>query len=100
MANADDKKLYIVHLGFYDQETNFGVYESHTNVFVAASTPQEAKLIAKAMPMYKNKKMHTDGIQEITAVQGFRVKLEPDASLDNDTVLNNFDYTQLNPANP
>ena len=99
MAEAD-KKLYIVHVGFYDRETNYGIYESHTNFFIAASSPQEAKKIAKENPIYRDKKMHTDGIQEIGAVQGYRVKLVKDPALDESDVLKNSSYDELNPTAP
>ena len=36
-----DKKLYVVHVGFYDEQS--GIYESHTNFFVAAADQREAK---------------------------------------------------------
>jgi Domain of Unknown Function (DUF1543) len=99
MTDSNTKKLYLVHTGFYDKETNFGIYESHTNFFVAASSPQEAKQIVKAMPAYKAKKMHTDGVQEIEMVQGFRVKLQKEANT-NDDLVNSFSYDQLNPSAP
>ena len=97
MTDHQDMKLFVVHLGYYDATTNFGVYESHTNVFVAARDAREAKQIAKAMPMYKDKKMHTDGIQEITAVQGYRICLEPDATLAAETQISSIAYQELNP---
>ncbi len=100
MTNDANKKLYIVHVGFYDKETNYGIYESHTNIFVAATSPQEARQIAKTIPIYKAKGMHTDGIQEINAVQGFHVRLEKDAALNGGDVVNNSDYEALNPGVP
>jgi len=100
MPSDTNKKLYIVHVGFYDKETNYGIYESHTNIFVAASSPQEARQIAKAMPIYKAKCMHTDGIQAIEAVQGYRIKLEQEAALNHENVIKNSDYEELNPGVP
>lgn len=76
-------KLYMVHCGFYDQ----GIYESHVNFFVVASDFKTAKAKAKKLPEYLDKKMHVDGIQEITAVEGFRVKLEEDAALDGESLI-------------
>lgn len=95
-----EPKLYIVHVGFYDREPNYGVYELHTNIFVAAESPDEAKRLAKASPWYRDKKMHTDGIQEIGAVMGYRVRLEPEAALNGTTQIRSFSYDDLNPAHP
>lgn len=98
--SATAKKLYIVHVGYYDAETNYNVYESHTNFFVAATSPQEAKKIVKAMPIYEAKKMHTDGVQEIQAVSGHHVRLEEDAALVGATQVRSYSYNDLNPAAP
>lgn len=92
-----EKKLYVVHVGFYDEEPNYGVYESHTNMFVVATSPQEAKAIAKKSAWYQNKKMHTDGVQEIRAVQGFRILAQEDASLNGQSDIQSFSYNDLNP---
>jgi predicted acyl esterase len=100
MNSSSDKKLYIVHVGFYEEEPNYGVYESHTNIYVAADTPQEAKAIVKALPVYAKKRMHTDGIHEISAVQGYRIRLDHDKSLDDQSVLKSFGYEALNPNAP
>ncbi len=98
--SSGDKKLYLVHVGFYDEETHFGVYESHTNFFVAASSPQEAKTIVKSMPVYAMKKMHTDGVQEIEAVQGYRINLAHDSSLESKNLVHSYSYNALNPTTP
>jgi len=92
------KKLYIVHVGFYDEEPNFGVYEAHTNFFVVASSPQEAKQLVKAKPVYAAKQMHTDGVQEIEAVDGLRVVFQEDQALKGANLIRSFSYNQLNPA--
>ncbi len=97
---AADKKLYIVHVGFYDEHPNFGVYEAHTNFFVVAATPQEAKKIVKSRPVYTDKKMHTDGIQEIEVVGGQRLKFENDNSLKGEDIIRNYSYNQLNSESP
>lgn len=100
MTAKADKKLYVVHVGYYDDVVNYGVYEAHTNFFVVAASPQEAKKIAKAKPIYAAKKMHTDGVQEITAVGGYRLDFIEDASLSGGDVVENFGYDKLNPATP
>ena len=69
-------KLYLIHAGFYDRKVSGGFYESHTNYFVAADTKTEAKKKAKSIPEYTAKKMHIDGIKELSYVDGYKVSLE------------------------
>ena len=71
-------KLYSVHCGFYDTECG-GIYESHTNLFVAAESFEEARLQVKSLPLFKSKRMHVDGLEEIEVVDGFRILLVSDA---------------------
>ena len=80
-------KLFIIHCGFYDPNVNGGIYESHTNYYVAAADFADARVQAKALPEFKKLKMHIDGIQELVAVAGHQVVLKPDASLKNKTLL-------------
>ena len=68
-------RLFLVHAGFYDENISGGFYESHTNYFVVANDVKEAKLKAKKIPEYKEKKMHIDGIKEISEVDGYEVRL-------------------------
>jgi hypothetical protein len=75
-------RLYLIHCGFYDGEVFDGVYESHANFFVAAESFEDARAKAKLHPVFRGKKMHVDGLQEIDAVDGHRVLLQKDASLD------------------
>jgi hypothetical protein len=42
--------LYLVHCGFYDSELSDGLYESHTNIFVAAESFEDARARAKSDP--------------------------------------------------
>ena len=78
----NDPKLYLVHCGFYDEQTSFGgVYEGHTNLFIVSDSPQYARHSAKASELFKTKRMHIDGIQEIEAVDGYRIQLVKDESL-------------------
>ncbi|MDB9995574.1 DUF1543 domain-containing protein [Gammaproteobacteria bacterium] len=69
-------KLYMVHVGFYDAEVGEGIYESHMNFFVAASNAKSAKKKTFNLEQFKNKKMHIDGIKEISDVEGYKVILE------------------------
>ncbi len=73
--------LYLVHCGFYDMELADGIYESHTNFFVVADSFEHARVRAKEIPDFKGKRMHVDGVQEISAVLGHRIRLERDATL-------------------
>jgi len=89
--------LYLVHCGFYDTEVCDGLYESHVNFFVSAETFEDARAKAKSIPEFQAKRMHVDGLQEIQAVNGFRVHLEPDATLLNQTHIINFKHRDLAP---
>ena len=74
--------LFMVHCGFYDTEVCDGLYESHVNFFVVAEDFQQARIKAKEHSLYQGKKMHIDGLQQLEAIEGFRVILESDASLE------------------
>jgi hypothetical protein len=85
-------KLYIVHVGYYDQEIGYGMYESHTNFFVVAEDERAAKRKTLSKPVFKERKMHIDGIQEITVVDGYCVQLEK-AGIEGDQLCS-IGYTQ------
>ncbi len=93
-------KLYLVHCGFYDAEICDGLYESHVNFFVSAGSFEEARAQAKLIPEFQSKRMHIDGLQEIYSVNGFRVHLEHDASLESQTRIINFKHRDLAPKAP
>lgn len=90
-------KLYLVHCGFYDSEICDGLYESHVNFFVSADSFEDARVKAKQIPEFQSKRMHVDGLQEIQSVNGFRVHLEYDASIENKTHIINFKHRDLAP---
>lgn len=90
-------KLYLVHCGFYDAAICDGLYESHVNYFVAAESFEDARARAKLIPEFAGKKMHVDGLQEISAVSGFRVSLQEDASLHGQTHILNHKHRDLAP---
>ena len=71
-------KLFLIHVGFYDPEIMEGLYEQHSNYFVVAQNIKEAKKKPLLNPIYKRKIMHIDGIQELNAVDGFRINLVPE----------------------
>ncbi len=85
-------KLFLIHVGFYDPEIIKGLYEQHSNYFVVAEDIKEAQKKARQNPIYKRKKMHIDGIQELNVVDGFRINLIPEKN-DNDTVI--YDYDEV-----
>ena len=96
------QKLYLVHCGFYDPELQDGIYESHVNVLVAATSFEEARAKAKLDPDFQKKRMHVDGLQEIEAVRGYRISLEEDASLEGKSLVTSNRHRDLapKPANP
>ena len=85
-------KLYLIHVGFYDPDLMEGLYEQHTNYFVAAKNVKDAKKKARQNSIYKKKKMHIDGIQELNIIDGYRINLIWDDSSD-DTV--NYSYDDV-----
>ena len=91
-------KLYLVHCGFYDPELSDGLYESHTNFFIAAKSFEDARTEIKNFPEFKSKKMHIDGIQEIQAVGGYTLLLQEDVTLGGATKILNFKHRQLAPT--
>ena len=67
--------LYMVHVGFYDHSIGEGIYESHINYFTAGKDPKDAKAKIFSLKEFKDKKMHIDGIKEISSVDGYEVQL-------------------------
>ena len=90
-------KLYLVHCGFYDLGLCDGLYEGHVNFFVAAESFDDARAKAKLISEFKAKKMHVDGVQEVSAVGGHRIKLEPAAELNGETVVVSHRHRDLAP---
>ena len=85
-------KLYLIHVGFYDPDIMEGLYEQHANYFVVAENVVDAKKKARENTIYKKKKMHIDGIQELKIIDGYRINLIRDDSLD-DTL--NYSYDDV-----
>ena len=79
-------KLFLVHCGFYDPGVCDGIYESHVNLFVVAESFESAKIRVRDIPVFKQRRMHIDGMEEIEAVNGARVHLEPDPALEGRTL--------------
>ena len=89
-------KLYLIHVGFYDPDIMEGLYEQHSNFFVVAENIIKAKNKARQKPIFKNKKMHIDGIQELNIIDGFRINLVSDKS-NNDVVSYSYDTVKKLP---
>jgi hypothetical protein len=98
--NQNPNRLYLVHVGWYDAQPHGGplggVFESHSNHFVVAGSPQEAKAKTKKQPWYAEKNCHTDGVQEIISVDGFAIAPVEDAGAKGATVINSYPYNVLN----
>jgi len=90
-------RLFLVHCGFYDADICGGLYESHVNFFVAADSPSDARIRAKKIPQFISKKMHVDGLQEIHSVDGYKILLEHDPSLNERTEIINYKHRDLAP---
>ena len=68
--------LYMVHVGYYDPLIGEGLYEIHMNFFTAAEDPKKAKKNVLSLKEFQDKKMHIDGIKELSYVDGYKVSLE------------------------
>lgn len=93
-------KLYLVHCGFYDNALSDGIFENHTNFFVAAESFDDAKIKAKLIPEFKDKRMHVDGIQEIECVEGHQVKLVQEARFQGKTIITSHKHRDLATKTP
>ncbi len=90
-------KLYLVHCGFYDNDICDGIFESHVNLYVVAESFDEAKVKAKQQAIFKNKRMHVDGLQEIKTVDGFDIGLTENSAAKGETVILNNKHRDLAP---
>ncbi len=69
-------KLFLIHCGFYDSFDGLKIFESHTNFFLAAENENQARSLVKEKKIFKEKRMHIDGIIHIKSVDGFDVILQ------------------------
>lgn len=90
-------KLFQVHCGFYDPEILDGVFEAHVNFVVAAESFEDARAKVKLEPDFQKKKMHVDGLQLIEAVQGYRVELRADETLEGKSIVTSSRHRDLAP---
>lgn len=87
------KNLFLIHCGFYDEEVSDGIYEFHVNIPVVAIDVAEAKDKIRENPLFLKKKMHIDGIQELSVIDGFRIALDGGSSTKNEIA--NIRYRDL-----
>ncbi len=93
-------KLFLVHCGFYDMELLGGIYESHVNFLVVATSYEEARAKAKLEPEFQKKRMHVDGLQQIEAVNGYRIQMVEDEALRGRTEILSHRHRDLAPPAP
>ncbi len=87
--------MYLIHAGYYNPEIMGGLYEQHTNYFIVAKSVIDAKKRARQNSLFKKNKMHIDGIQELIAIDGYRIKLIKD-DLKDDMVTYSYDIVSIN----
>ena len=88
-------KLFMVHVGYYDQSIGEGLYETHLNYFVAAEDAKDAKNKAHQLSEFQERSMHIDGMKEISSVDGYKVTLEKDAKSESGQVISYDDTKNL-----
>ena len=87
--------LYMVHVGFYDPSIGEGLYEVHMNFFTVAKNPKNAKEKILDLKEFKDKKMHIDGIKEISYGDGYKVSLKEDDGQKKEEILGYDESKQL-----
>lgn len=93
-------KLYLIHCGFYDSDVGNGLYESHVNFFVGALSFEDARAKVKLLPEFQERRMHVDGLQEVSAINGYVVELREEARLNGQTILATQKHRDLAPKYP
>ena len=92
------RHLYLVHCGYYETEPDAGLYEKHTNFLVVADSLADARERARALPDFRRRRMHVDGLQEIEAVDGFRIEPVEDAKLRGRTITTRLRFGSRTPV--
>ena len=90
-------QLYLVHVGYYDSGLGQGIFESHADLVVAATSFEEARLKAKEQGLVHGQKVHIDGMLRIDAVEGYSVKLEESGELVGKTILTSNKEREMAP---
>lgn len=91
-------KLYLVHVGFYNDTWGSGIFENHTNFFVVAENAKDARTKVKEKDDVKKFRMHIDGIVEINQIDGYKVELSKTESAD--TLVTYTTHRELAPPPP
>lgn len=86
-------KLYMAHVGFYEKSN--GIYEIHSNIFVIAENIKDAKNKIKAKPIFIQKNMHIDGIEELVSVDGYKINVESEVTSEKNTIYHYEDIKTL-----
>jgi hypothetical protein len=90
-------KLFLIHCGYYDEGLFNGAFESHVNFFLIADSVEAAKAKAKLNEAFKEKRMHIDGIQEISMVDGYEIALKKSIEDHEKSVVTSHLYRGLAP---
>lgn len=90
-------QLYLVHVGYYDAGLGQGIFESHADLVIAATSFEEARAKAKAQGIEQGQKVHIDGMLRIDAVEGFAVTLQESPELNGRSVLASNKERELAP---
>ena len=88
-------KLYMVHVGFYDPSIGEGLYEVHMNFFTVAEDTKKAKDNILNLKEFQDKKMHIDGIKELSYVDGYKVSLEQEENSKEEKILGDDESKKL-----
>ena len=87
--------LYMVHVGYYDPSIGEGIYENHVNFFIAAENPKKAKEKVLELKEFQDKRMHIDGIKELSYVDGYKVSLSEEKNPQKQEILSYDDSKGL-----
>ena len=87
--------LYMVHVGYYDPSIGEGIYEHHVNFFIAAESPKKVNEKVLELKEFQDKRMHIDGIKELSYVDGYKVSLSEEKNPQKQEILSYDDSKGL-----
>lgn len=93
-------KLYLVHVGFYNDTWGSNIFENHTNFFVVAENAKDARTKVKEKEEVKKLRMHIDGIVEINQIDGYKVELTKTETTDTQVTYTTHRELAPPPSNP
>jgi hypothetical protein len=85
----------MVHVGYYDPSIGEGIYEHHVNFFIAAESPKKVKEKVLELKEFQDKRMHIDGIKELSYVDGYKVSLSEEKNPQKQEILSYDDSKGL-----